>query len=71
MATVQRQGREVGHVHLAPRLRMSAAKHILPLYAFITYMEKCLPFWLETAMTTLNTQSGEREGVGLNQDQCR
>jgi hypothetical protein len=30
-ATVQRQGREVDHVHLAPRLRMSGAKHLLPL----------------------------------------
>jgi len=32
MATVQRLGREGGHVHLAPRLRTSGATHLLPLY---------------------------------------
>jgi len=59
MATVQRQRREGGHVHLAPRLRTSGATHLLPLYVCLhAYMEKCSASLLKTAMPTLKTQSG-------------
>jgi len=34
------------HLHLAPKLRMSGAMPLLPLYAFVTWTVNTLPFLL-------------------------
>jgi hypothetical protein len=37
----------ITHAHLVPRLRMSGALPLLPLYAFIEWTERPWPLWNE------------------------
>jgi hypothetical protein len=69
MVTVQRQGREGGHIHVATRLRTSGATHLLALYV-------CLHN-IHGEMFSFLARNGHADfenpewGEVLNQDQCR
>ena len=58
------------HLHLVPRLRMSGAIPLLPLYAFVAWTGKALPFYLSifrlTLLQLLRNKIRERERLLRN-----